>query len=38
MDNPELIPEFSDKQPHGYMNILKFFRTHVVEVKFKRRI
>lgn len=39
MDNPELIqPEFTDKQPNGYMNILKFFRTHVVEVKFKRRI
>ena len=32
-----LQPKFTGTRPNGYMNILNFFRTHVVEVKFKRR-
>ncbi len=39
MAKSELIqPEFTGRTPNGYMNILDFFRNHVVEVKFKRRI
>lgn len=39
MSKPQLInPKFVGGNPIGYMNILKFFRTHVVEVKFKRRL
>ena len=39
MAKSELIqPEFTGHKPNGYMNILDFFRNHVVEVKFKRRI
>lgn len=36
---PQLIkPSWGGQNPKGYTGILKFFRSHVVEVKFKRRI
>jgi len=38
-ERPEILqPAWGGQNPKGYMGILKFFRTHVVEVKFKRRI
>jgi hypothetical protein len=38
MADPKLITTpYNSGTPKGYMNIMKLFQTHVVEVKFKRR-